>query len=41
MPELPELEVVREVLGRRVVGQTITNVKVFPLGGFHTPHSSK
>lgn len=26
MPELPELEVVREVLNRRVVGQTITEV---------------
>ena len=33
MPELPELEVVREVLNRRVVGQTITEVKVFPPGG--------
>src|SRR3972149_6114011 len=33
MPELPELEVVREVLQRRVVGQTITGVEVFPPGG--------
>jgi formamidopyrimidine-DNA glycosylase len=33
MPELPELEVVREVLQRRVVGQTITAVEVLPPGG--------
>ncbi len=33
MPELPELEVVREVLQRRVVGQTITSVEVLPPGG--------
>ena len=33
MPELPELEVVREVLQRRVVGQTITSVEVIPPGG--------
>ena len=33
MPELPELEVVREVLNRRVLGQTIAEVKVIPPGG--------
>jgi formamidopyrimidine-DNA glycosylase len=33
MPELPELEVVREVLQRRVIGQTITVVEVLPPGG--------
>ncbi len=33
MPELPELEVVREVLQRRVVGQGITDVQVLPPGG--------
>jgi formamidopyrimidine-DNA glycosylase len=33
MPELPELEVVREVLQRRVVGQSITGVQVLPPGG--------
>ena len=33
MPELPELEVVREVLDRRVLGQTITAVLVLPPGG--------
>jgi len=33
MPELPELEVVCEVLQRRVLGQTITGVEVFPPGG--------
>jgi formamidopyrimidine-DNA glycosylase len=33
MPELPELEVVREVLQRRVVGQTVTDVQVIPPGG--------
>ena len=33
MPELPELEVVREVLRRRVVGQTIAGIEVRPPGG--------
>lgn len=33
MPELPELEVVREALQRRIVGQTITKVEVIPPGG--------
>jgi formamidopyrimidine-DNA glycosylase len=33
MPELPELEVVREVLQRRVVGQTITRAALIPPGG--------
>ncbi len=33
MPELPELEVVREVLQRRIVGQTITAVEVIQPGG--------
>ncbi len=33
MPELPELEIVREVLQRRVVGQAITGVLVRPPGG--------
>ncbi len=33
MPELPELEVVREVLERRVVGQTIKKVELLPPGG--------
>jgi formamidopyrimidine-DNA glycosylase len=33
MPELPELEVVREVLMRHLVGQTITEVIVIPPGG--------
>ena len=33
MPELPELEVVCEVLQRRVVGQTLTAVEVLPPGG--------
>ena len=33
MPELPELEVVCEVLNRRIVGQTIQSVKVLPPGG--------
>lgn len=32
MPELPELEVVREVLQRRAVGQTITSVRLIPPG---------
>lgn len=33
MPELPELEVVREVLLRRVAGRTIQQVSVSPRGG--------
>ena len=33
MPELPELEVVREVLIRHLVGQAILEVKVIPPGG--------
>lgn len=33
MPELPELEVVREVLIRRVVGSTITDVSIVQPGG--------
>lgn len=33
MPELPELEVVCEVLARRVLGQRITAVTVAPAGG--------
>jgi len=33
MPELPELEVVREVLQHRVVGQIISAVEVIPPGG--------
>jgi len=33
MPELPELEVVREVLQRRVVGKTIHSVEVVPPDG--------
>jgi formamidopyrimidine-DNA glycosylase len=33
MPELPELEVVKDVLQRRVVGVTIGNVEVVPPGG--------
>jgi len=33
MPELPELEVVREVLQRRVVGQRIVAVEVSLAGG--------
>jgi len=33
MPELPELEVVRDVLQRRVVGQTISRVEILPPGG--------
>jgi formamidopyrimidine-DNA glycosylase len=33
VPELPELEVVREVLQRRAVGQTITRVEVLQPGG--------
>jgi len=33
MPELPELEVVREVLQRRVVGQSISEVEILPPGG--------
>jgi formamidopyrimidine-DNA glycosylase len=33
MPELPELEVVRDVLQRRVVGRRITDVQLIPPGG--------
>ncbi len=33
MPELPELEVIREVLTRRIIGQTFAEVKVIPPGG--------
>ncbi len=33
MPELPELEVVREVLSRRLGGRTIQEVEVAPKGG--------
>ena len=33
MPELPDLEVVRDVLQRRVAGATIENVQVLPPGG--------
>jgi formamidopyrimidine-DNA glycosylase len=33
MPELPELDVVAEVLNRRVLGQIITKVEVLPAGG--------
>ncbi len=33
MPELPELEVVREVLARRLAGRPITRVAVAPRGG--------
>jgi formamidopyrimidine-DNA glycosylase len=33
MPELPELEVVREVLGRRLVGRRIEAVTIAPRGG--------
>lgn len=33
MPELPELEVVRDVLYRRILGQTITSAEVIPPGG--------
>ncbi|MEW5717669.1 MAG: DNA-formamidopyrimidine glycosylase family protein [Chloroflexota bacterium] len=33
MPELPELQVVKEVLQRRVVGTTIEHVEVVPPGG--------
>lgn len=33
MPELPELEVVKEVLQRRVVGEKIAEVQVLPPGG--------
>ncbi len=33
MPELPELEIVREVLTRHVLGQTLTEVKILPPGG--------
>ncbi len=33
MPELPELQVVREVLDRRVVGQTVTRAELLGAGG--------
>ena len=33
MPELPELEIVCEVLNRRLIGQTILEVQVIPPGG--------
>lgn len=33
MPELPELEVVREVLQRRVLGRSITRASLIPPGG--------
>ena len=33
MPELPELEVVQEVLSRRIVGQTILTAESIPPGG--------
>ncbi len=33
MPELPELEVVCEVLQRRVLGRTISDVQILPPGG--------
>ena len=33
MPELPELEVVCEVLNRRIAGQTIEHVEILPPGG--------
>jgi formamidopyrimidine-DNA glycosylase len=33
VPELPELEVIKEVLQRRVVGQQIAEVEVLPPGG--------
>jgi formamidopyrimidine-DNA glycosylase len=33
MPELPELEVVREVLQRRILGQTIAGVELVQPGG--------
>jgi len=33
MPEFPELEVVRDVLERRVVGRTITDIQLIPPGG--------
>ena len=33
MPELPELEVVREVLERRILGLTLAEVKLIPPGG--------
>lgn len=33
MPELPELEVIAEVLNRRIAGSTVMVVKIFPPGG--------
>ena len=32
MPELPELEIIEEVLNRRAVGQSITGVRLIPPG---------
>lgn len=32
MPELPELEVVQEVLNRRILGQTVVSADVIPPG---------
>ena len=33
MPELPELEVIRDMLNRRIVGQSIITAEVIPPGG--------
>ena len=33
MPELPELEIIREVLQRRVIGEVVAEVEVRPPGG--------
>jgi formamidopyrimidine-DNA glycosylase len=33
MPELPELEVIRDVLNRFILGQTITSTEVIPPSG--------
>ncbi len=33
MPDLPELEVVCDVLNRRLLSQTVTSAEVIPLGG--------
>ncbi len=33
MPELPELEIISEVLNRRIIGKQILDVKVLPPGG--------
>jgi formamidopyrimidine-DNA glycosylase len=32
MPELPKLEVVQEVIHRRILGQAITSAEVIPPG---------